>query len=68
MKNLKITEYQHDRIKSGSDREGLPVGSFTDAILEFALSRYEAGEIKIAPPTPPRAEFINQLQPEEVEA
>lgn len=58
MKNLKATDYQHDRIKSGADAEGLPVGSFVDAILDYALSKYEAGEIKIAKPTPPRAEEV----------
>ncbi len=64
MKNLKITEYQHDRIKSGADREGRPVGSFSDAILELALTKYEAGEIVIAKPIPPRA--VEQPEPLEV--
>lgn len=65
MKNLKIADKQHDRIKSGSESEALPVFLFTDALLEFALTRYEFGEIKIAAPVPPRAEMV---QNEEVGA
>lgn len=65
MKNLKITDYQHDRIKSGAEKEGLPVGSFSDAILDFALSKFEAGEIKMVAPVPPR---IEEAQREEVPA
>lgn len=65
MKNLKITDYQHDRIKSGAEKEGLPVGSFSDAILDYALSKFEAGEVKMAAPIPPR---IEEAQPEEATA
>ena len=64
MKNLKITDYQHDRIKSGAEKQGLPVGSFSDAILDYALSKYEAGDVQMTAPVPPRIEEA-QPQPEE---
>lgn len=66
MKNLKVTDYQHDRIKAGSQAEGLPVGSFIDAILQFALTQYESGKLRITAPTPPIADLVTQ--PEEATA
>ena len=62
MKNLKITDRQHDRIKRGSETEGLPVFSFTDAMLDFALSKYEDGSVKVHAPIPPRVELLNQTE------
>ena len=49
MKNLKITEDQHKRIKAGAEVSGLNVSTFTNALVEYALDKLDSGEIKLLP-------------------
>ena len=65
MKNLKITDYQHERIKSLSEKLELNVSEITDALLDYSLNKVEAGEAQLSAPVPPR---IEEPQPEEVAA
>lgn len=58
MKNLKITDYQHERLKAGAEKEGIPLASFVNAVLDFSLSKFEAGIISVPAPKPPIAEEV----------
>lgn len=65
MKNLKIADHQHDRIKKLSETLALNVSEITDALLDYSLNKVEAGEAQLSAPVPPR---IEEPQPEEVAA
>lgn len=65
MKNLKISDYQHERIKKLSEELDLTVSEITDAILDYSLTKVEAGEAQLSAPVPPR---IEEPQPELAEA
>lgn len=65
MKNLKIADRQHDRIKKLSETLALNVSEITDALLDYSLNKVEAGEAQLSAPVPPR---IEEPQPEEVAA
>lgn len=65
MKNLKITDFQHERIKSLSEKLELNVSEITDALLDYSLNKVEAGEASLSAPVPPR---IEEPQPEEAAA
>ena len=65
MKNLKIEDHQHERIKSLSENLSLTVAEVTDALLDYSLNKVEAGEAQLSAPIPPR---IEEPQPELAEA
>lgn len=65
MKNLKIADHQHERIKILSEKLELNVSEITDALLDYSLNKVEAGEAQLSAPVPPR---IEEPQPEEVAA
>lgn len=65
MKNLKIADHQHERIKILSEKLELNVSEVTDALLDYSLNKVEAGEAQLSKPVPPR---IEEPQPELAEA
>lgn len=65
MKNLKIEDHQHERIKNLSETLNLAVAEVTNALLEYSLNKVEAGEAQLSAPVPPR---IEEPQPEEAVA
>lgn len=65
MKNLKIEDHQHERIKNLSETLNLTVAEVTNALLEYSLNKVEAGEAQLSAPVPPR---IEEPQPELAEA
>jgi hypothetical protein len=60
MKNLKIPDHQHERIKEGADKSGLPIRFFTEALVSYALDKLDAGDIRLQ-----SVQAIEQPQPEE---
>ena len=49
MKILRVTENQHARIAKGAKESGFSMLQFTRAMIDLALRKFEAGEIKLTP-------------------
>ena len=47
MKNLKITDDQHERIKAGAESSNLPIRSFTEALVNYGLDKFECGAVQL---------------------
>ena len=51
MKNLKVSNSKHERIKNYAATEGVSITLFADAVFEDALTRLERGEASLTQPS-----------------